>query len=412
MTINLEWYRKFLVIFSVAIFYTAVCDFTEQYGVNPLKWIMLMAALATPVLIQAAFDARYRWQPLLVWGLGYLLISVLWYYPAVQDSSDFRMLRLRFLSVIFLFLMLFVFSRPQDILLARRTIALGVLLGVGLNIYELFHPMTFSNIPGRSMGLYSNVNQSGCALMLGMILSKDVVPKRFRFLFCALAGIGIVTTFSRSAIVGWIVVMGYSAIRSGVSFRQISQALVGLGLVFAFFTSSYWQNIEHVLVERGTLTVDVMQRLQFFRHGDTADASSTEREAVASYALHVFEQKPLFGWGTGASRNPHAFPVGAHNVYLSLMVDHGVIGVFIVPWLLLATIWGCRRTTFDVAVPYVLFVILWGFFSHNVLEERFILATIALTASIVAQERLAARAKPAAAVEPTRRVPTAVGAFA
>src|SRR6476469_5640854 len=119
--VNLEWYRKFLVIFAVAVFFTSACDYTEQYGVNALTWIMVMGALTAPVLLQAAFDvhSRYHWQPVLVWGLGYLLISAIWYFPANQSSADFRLLRLRFLSVIFLFLMLFVLSRPHDILLAR-----------------------------------------------------------------------------------------------------------------------------------------------------------------------------------------------------------------------------------------------------------------------------------------------------
>jgi hypothetical protein len=409
--VNLEWYRKFLVVFAVAIFFTSICDFTEQHGVNALTWIILMAVLTAPVLIQAVFDAHYRWQPVLVWGLGYLLISIIWYFPATQNALDFRQLRLRFLSVLFLFLMLFVFSRPRDILLARQAVAAAVLFDVSLTIYELFHPMTFSTLPGRSSALYSNVNQTGCALVLGMIVSKDVVPKRFRFPFCVLTGIGVVTTFSRSAIVGWILLMGYSAVRSGVSLTKIGQALVALGLVFAFFTSSTWQNMEHTLVERGALNGDVMQRLKFFSQGNTQDGSSVEREAVAAYAFNLFEQKPLLGWGTGVGRDLEAFPVGAHNIYLALMIDHGVLGALLVPWLLLAVVWGCRRKVFDVAIPFVAFVALWGFFSHNVLEERYLLLTVALTASMVVQERRAAAGR-AEVSEPAQFAPGVMGAFA
>jgi len=410
MTLNLEWYRKFLVVFSVAIFFTSVCDFTEKYGINALTWIMVMGVLTAPVLAQAMFEARYRWQPLLVWGFGYLMISVVWYYPATQTASDFRQIRLRFLSVIFLFLMLFLFNRPRDVLLARKAVAFGVLFGVSLNVYELFHPMTFSTVPGRSSGLYPNVNQTGCALMLGMILSKDIVPKRWRVPYCVLAGVGILTTFSRAAILGWIVVMGYGAVRSGVSIRKISQALIALGVVFAFFTSSYWQNVSLELEQRGTLNVDVMQRLQFFSQGNTQDASANERRALATYALHLFEQKPLFGWGTGTDRELDGFALGTHNIYLALMVDHGIAGLLIMPWLYVAIIWGCRRKVFDVAMPYVLFLVLWGFFSHNVLEERFTLLTVALTGSMVLQARRSA--EPAPAGEAARLAPQAIGAFA
>ncbi len=37
--------------------------------------------------------------------------------------------------------------------LARKTLVGTVLFGAGLNIYELFAPMTFSRVIGRSAGL-------------------------------------------------------------------------------------------------------------------------------------------------------------------------------------------------------------------------------------------------------------------
>src|SRR6476469_3349539 len=98
--INLEWYRKFLVFFAVAIFYTSFCDYTEHhYSFNPLKWMMIMGALTAPALLHAVMENKYRLQPLIVWGLGYLLVTIVWYFPAMQDDSDYRQLRLRFLSV-------------------------------------------------------------------------------------------------------------------------------------------------------------------------------------------------------------------------------------------------------------------------------------------------------------------------
>jgi hypothetical protein len=54
----------------------------------------------------------------------------------------------------------------------------------------------------------------------------------------------------------------------------------------------------------------------------------------------------------------------------------------------------------DVAIPFTVFLLMWGFFSHNVLEERFILLSTALMAAMVASGR--------AAVASTERKPAAI----
>ena len=56
---------------------------------------------------------------------------------------------------LFLVLAMIVFSDIDEQRLAQKWIAGAVLLATALNIYELFNPLTFSTIPGRSSGLYS-----------------------------------------------------------------------------------------------------------------------------------------------------------------------------------------------------------------------------------------------------------------
>jgi hypothetical protein len=402
--ISLEWYRKFLALFAVAFFYTSFADFTEAHGVNALTWIMVLGGLTAPALIHAAFESRYRLQPLIVWALGYLLISIVWYFPALQDKLAYREMRLRFLSMIFLCLMLFIFNRPEEQRFARYCVAVGVLVGVGMNIYELFHPMTFSPVPGRSMGLYSNINQSGCALLLGMIVSQPVLPKRIRLPFSLIAAAGIVTTFSRGAILGWIVVMGFWAIRSGVSTAHLSRALVVLGLLLGFFSSSYWGGVQHKLEERGAINANVITRLQFFSKGNTDEGSAQERESIAGATWRIFAQHPWLGQGTGAQsgRPVPDYDVGPHNIYLAMMVDYGFLGAFLWPLMLLATAWGCRKKLLDIVAPFVIFGLMEGFFSHNIFSERYLLLTVALVASMVLSERRAAEPARAAV-----RVPAA-----
>jgi O-antigen ligase len=381
-------YRAFLVIFVVAVFFTYFSDYTERFGVIPLYWIMLFGALAAPLALHGALSQRIPIPPLLWWALFYLDISIVWFYRTDQDAFAYQEVRKRILSMLFLMLGMIVFSREREQRIGRQMVALGVLLATALNIYELFHPLTFSTIPGRSTGLYSNVNQSGAALVLGLILSFHVIPNRLKPLFLLTVAVGIVPTFSRSAMIAYMVVVGYFFMRDGliVQLRRVV-VLIATGVALVF--SPIWKDLQQSLENRGALNLNVLQRVSFFTQGNTSDASSNERRAVAARAWQLFGDHPVLGWGTGASRRIEGFEVGTHNIYLAMLVDHGIMGIFVIPGLLLAVIWGANRKTIDLTIPYLLFMVIWGFFSHNVLEERYILLASALLASIVMANRTA-----------------------
>jgi O-antigen ligase len=406
ITLDAALYRTICVVLTVAIFFSNFANYSERWGFIPLYWVEVLVALTAPLLAGSVFGQRLPIRPLMVWCAGFLLISIAWYFPSTQDAVAYQQVQTRILSVIFVFLVLFLLSRPAEQHLARVVVAFTVLLGVALNVYEVFHPLTFSKIPGRSSGLFENSNQSGCALVLGLILSYGVVPSRLRIPFVALAGIGIVTTFTRSAILGWMVVVCYFAVRSKLRVRQLRGLLVFGLVVGGFVFSPYWGELQHNLEARGVLDLSNLQRLAFFSHGTATDQSADDRRTIAELGWRYFEEKPLTGHGTGAFRNVPGSEQGTHNIYIAMMVDHGIIGLFIVPTLILAVVWGVNRTTLDIAGPFALFLMMWGFFSHNVLEERYIL----LAATLVACQVTSARARRMATAPDRASVPA--GAWA
>ena len=407
INLNAALYRKFCLIAAVAIFFTNFANYSEQWGFIPLYWIGILGALIAPLLVGSALTSSLPVRPLMIWCAGYLTISIFWYFLSRQDAVAYQEVQTRFLSVIFVLMMLFLCARPEEQRLARAAIALAVLLAVGLNVYELFNPLTFSKIPGRSSGLFENANQSGSALMLGMILSYAVVPRPLRVPFIFVTGIGIFVTFTRSAMLGWIIIVLFLAVRGRFGMRQMRGVLVVSAVVLAFLYSPYWGELQTTLEARGSLNLSVLQRITFFSTGSAGDDSASERRLVAEAAWRLFAQEPFTGYGTGYARNIEGFTVGTHNIYLANMLDHGIIGLFIMPSLLLATLWGQTRKTFEVAVPFVVFMTMWGFFSHNVLEERYILLAVALVASLVASQRVLRAEAPA-----VERVLTPAGAVA
>src|SRR5262249_36169310 len=147
--------------------------------------------LTAPLLAFAVFNERLSIRPLMLWCGGYLLVSIAWFFPSRQDHIRYQEVQTRTLAVIVILLTLFLCAKPAEQRLAQVVVALTVLLSCGLNFYEVLHPLTFSKIPGRSSGLFENSNQSGAAIMLGMILGYGIVPRRLRVPFVAVAGLGI-----------------------------------------------------------------------------------------------------------------------------------------------------------------------------------------------------------------------------
>lgn len=378
------WYRSWLAVGLVAVFFTNVANFGLRFDVPPLFWVLAFVAAAAPIAAIDFFRSGLRVGPLAVWAFAYVLLSLLWFFTSSQSAEASQQVETRILSGIFLVLALYLFADRRARLAARRAIVPATLLAVALNLYEVAFPMTFSLIPGRASGLFANVNQSGAALVLGLIVGQGVLPPLLRFPYALTVGLGLLATISRAAILGWGLVLAIGAARPGRRARAVAATTIAGLAVALLMVSPVWSGVEQELVERGVLTANVQQRFDIFTGGGLDDASTSDRLGVAGRAWEDFVEQPLLGSGTGASTEGEFAILGPHNMYLALMVDHGVIGLFLLPTLILAAVWGAdpRRAYF--VIPFALFLAFWGFFSHNVLEERFILLAVSLVAAEVA----------------------------
>ena len=385
---TLERYRALLAVGLVVVFFTNAANYGLRFGVPPLYWIAAFVAAATPVAAVDLFRRGLRIEPLGVWAFAYLLLSLAWFVPSSQSALAWQQIQTRVLAVLFVGLSLVLFADRRARIAAGRAIVAATLLAVGLNLYEVAFPMTFSAIPGRASGLYTNVNQSGAALVLGLILGAPSLPSRWRPPFALAVGLGILATVSRAAILAWGLVVAFWAMRPGYRVPSILGGTVLLAAVGLLLLSPAWPATERLLEERGVLTENVRQRLNFFGGGELDDASALERRGVAALAWDTFAERPLTGNGTGAFTEP-PFEPGPHNMYLAMMVDHGVVGMFLLPTLILAAAWGALAagTPATTVVPFALFLAFWGFFSHNVLEERYILLAVAFVATGAAAAR-------------------------
>lgn len=380
-------YRLVLAIIAVLIFFTNLAvylSFPEVASVPPLYFIIGFAALAAPICLSPASLVLARRSPIIIWCYAFIMVSAVWLLAQpLPSETAWQALRTRMLSCFVLLILHCLFFDEDAQRWARRAILCAVILAVAINIYELFNPLTFSIVKGRSAGLYYNPNQCGAALVLGMIMSIGLLRQRYRLFFVFLIGLGVVLTVSRGAIVSWCVVLLSMIVNGQVSLRRSLVFAVALLASTAALVAFQWDGLQDQLTNIGVLNKDVSKRIESFANPQdfAADDSAGQRKEVLNGAWEMFADRPILGYGVAASRD-WGYEVSSHNQYLSLMVDHGVLGFFILPLIVLATIWRARGKAKQMASSFAAFILCWGFFSHNVLEEYYILLNFSLLGSM------------------------------
>lgn len=384
---KLSWYHSMLVIGVVTIFYTNVPEFLHRLDpanpqLLPKNWVIAFSLAAVPVLLRQQAVLRALQSPMALWCLGYLWIGIVWFIPFSQTEDHWHDLRLRFLAVIELMVFAMILSYPAALQLGRRLLVGAVLWGVTLNVYEMFVPGTFSEVFGRSAGLYRNPNLSGEALLLGMILGTTALPPRYRTVFVLLTGLGILVTLSRANILAWGLAVAAFIIFGHLRRKELVISLFGtLGVGLLLFLPRLDQFMT-AWETAGLFNRDVLQRLEWFTDPlGVLDGSSWSREQVAQKAWERFAQAPFFGSGTGSSHDEYP---GTHNQYLSFMVDHGIIGAAILPVFLVTLLRPADGPTRQIGQIFVVSVLVLAFGTHTLLTNEHSLFLFSLMGAMAA----------------------------
>lgn len=391
-----------IVAAGVLFFYSNLSSYLGILGKitisDPVYWFKLFAVLVIvafipPLFAKGKMPRIFFANPIFFWFVFYLVIVTLWFIPATSFSVVDRIFQLRIISLTVMAVFLFAFSRGQYVqILARRMILISILLAVAFNIWEVFHPSSFTPItflsatPGRSAGLYINPNGAGAALVLGMILTITLIPQRFRLLFIFYILTGVLLTFSRSMSLGWLLAVVALWQQKVIKFSNFAI----LTLVFFLAIYSFLPDIlYYVKIHYGIFAEEgIYQRMSWFAHPMfDVDTSEIERKYVANLSWQMFLDKPILGNGIG-STDLWTEQVSTHNMYLYFMADYGIIGAFIYPLLVLSAVWRARSDVRGVAMTFGAFVLFWGFFSHNIVDAYFSLIAFALMAAMSFQSRL------------------------
>ena len=144
-----------------------------------------------------------------------------------------------------------------------------------------------------------------------------------------------------------------------------------------------WEQLVTTWERSGVVNVNVLERLAWLSDPTgVSDRSSWERRYVADRAWDKIAEAPFMGTGTGSS---HQAYTETHNQSLSLMLDHGVMGVMILPLLILAATWGARGETRQVAIIFGCGIMMLSLFSHSLLYQSCSLVLFSLMAAMTAR---------------------------
>lgn len=387
------YYQRFLAVGAVIVFFTDLSVYlfvADKAPIPAAYWVVAFGLTAAPLYLSRNY-LRIALRSLMVrWCYGFLLISGVWllFQPSQNSEVVWGEFFIRLSSVVFMLLMLSVFSTEDAQAWARRAILIVVLLIVAINVYELFNPLTFSLVHGRSAGFYRNPNACGMALILGMIFSLGVLSQRYRMIYTLVVALGVLLTLSRAAMVGWSVSMIAFLVTGEIRLKKA--LLIGLtaASIFIFALVPFWDDLIYQLNDAGVLNANVVNRLDWFTNPNLEDSSATDRWLVLEAAWDKLSESPVVGNGVGASQNllmvDNDVEISSHNQYLNFLVDHGVIGIFFIPLMLVALTWRARGEPRRISRIFAAYIFTLGFFTHNVFELRFILMSFALMAAMVA----------------------------
>lgn len=386
----MTYYRYVLVVAAVAIFYTNVPVYINMTATSaadsaPMFWVIGLGVLSLPLVLGQLLRSSTLKSPLIVWCFGYAWVTAAWFLLSSQSDVAWQEVRWRVFAIIELSMFLILFAHPNATRLARQALVVGVLVGIALNIYDLFIPMSFSKFIGRSAGLYLNPNQAGQALVLGMIFSVSVLTAWFRAPFILLTGVGVILTFSRGAILQYVIAVMGLMLMGKVNLKDlILPAFLSLLIVVVVLVPR-WDQFLTTLESSGVINKNVVERLDWFMDPTgVSDDSSWERAYLATQAWEKTAEHPFLGSGTGSSRET---AMGAHNQYLMFMQDHGLLGAAILPLLVLAVTWGVRGEARSLAILFGCIMMLQSFISHDILNQSEVLMLFALMAAMSSTSR-------------------------
>jgi O-antigen ligase len=286
-------------------------------------------------LVMIALSGRMR-KPavyLLAVGLFVLWTSATTFWSADQVES-LQAVFLWLQSFLFVYILWDLFRTKAALFAGLQAYVLGSYAAVGGAVLNYLHSNPFyTHMDRYSLG-DTNPDGYGFILALGIPVACYLAasPETSRFFrlvnygYLPVAFLGIALSGTRTASVGAAVGLLYG-LATLTRLRLVARVAVVMLLAAALFVLLPIVQPLTSFQRLGTTGTEVV-------HGDL-----NERTELWADGLHAFQQAPVLGVGTDMYRSVSALDKVAHNTYISVLVEEGLVGLV----LFVAILWVVYR---------------------------------------------------------------------
>lgn len=394
------WYHGFVFALVAAVIYTnlPVYAYVLNPGLLPKYIFFAMFLLMAPLLLaKHRLLAAYLLSPFVLWASLLLLLNLVHLGGLPQGGElggtfliDSRMEARRALIltrcqyVLFAMALGFVVYASAGKSWLRVMTVLAVLVPCAVIADFLlpgaFYPLdTPGVVLGRAAAMFLNPTMAGEVLLHVFLLACVVSPARYRGALFLLAGLAILTTFSRAAITAWMLMFAILAISK--TLPRSALALTALALGAAVLCIGLFETYLLSRTEFEAASGNILARLDFFSSFSVGDDSSQERAQVLKAGWELFLENPVFGAGAGATQF-WSHRGGTHNQLLLFAAEYGVLGVGLWAWMV-AILW--RGRLFEergLQLAMVFLFVFMSMFTHLMLDvETYWLVSFALASA-------------------------------
>jgi O-antigen ligase len=281
--------------FAIAVVLVVLLIFGRLFGICRFaggRWLLLPATFVCYCVLRGLLGSKYSEPGEVLSAVASAYVGGIGVAAALQAGVSFR--ALAYAQI--------VSSLCQMV---------GVLYGMG-------------EIEGRSAGLTGNANEFGLQLTLGACMIW-LVPKQSGFWGCLLA-VGcmagaLITSGSRQAllVVPFFLALVLVAVFSTIKGRRrlvVAGALVGLCVIGLSLTPLILEHARDITAIQRAIEYD-------------SDSSYHKRISMIQSGFNRWQEAPLLGNGVDAFRNLSGMGTYAHNDYIELLCDLGLLGTLL-----------------------------------------------------------------------------------
>ena len=296
-----------------------------------------LGAVSPLLLLRSRSLGPYLISPFSLWAFALIVLNSAHFLDAVvtDDQSRANLIATRIQYAVLAVLLGFACSTtpPRSF---ERVFPFLAFTVPALVIWDFLSPGMFYPVDtqgaalGRGAATFINPNKAGEAMLLTFVLAIPVLGPRYRVSLLLLLGAGVVLTFSRAAIVGWVLLWAFLLVRGVLPRYTLALPLVALGALPLLLGS-----FENYLSGREDLAeglANIQARLEFFQDQILDDDSALDRAQVLEAGVELFRQNPVFGAGAGATYL-WSERAGTHNLPVMLGAEYGFLGIALWVWL-------------------------------------------------------------------------------